>query len=131
MSNTMGSRVLCAPPFDTSACARLYCPRRRRRDGTMYYGACYYPEHWPRERWATDAALMRAAGMNVVRLAEFAWALLQPREGVYDWAWLDEAIALLAEHGIDTVLGTPSATPPAWLELPPYGVAILARPVDG
>ena len=81
----------------------------------MYYGVDYYPEHWPRERWETDARLMRDAGINVVRMAEFAWALIEPQESVYDFAWLDEAIDLLAEHDIVTVLGTPTATPPAWL----------------
>ncbi len=81
----------------------------------MYYGADYYPEQWPRERWATDARLMRKAGINLVRLAEFAWAQLEPSEGTFDFSWLDDAIALLAAEGIATVLGTPTATPPAWL----------------
>jgi beta-galactosidase len=81
----------------------------------MYYGADYYPEHWPRERWATDARLMREAGLNVVRLAEFAWALLEPQEGVFDFAWLDEALEVLGEQGIRAVLGTPTAAPPTWV----------------
>ena len=81
----------------------------------MYYGADYYPEHWPRERWATDARLMQEAGINLVRLAEFSWAKLEPHEGSYDFSWLDEALELLGRHGIHAVLGTPTATPPAWL----------------
>ena len=84
----------------------------------MYFGVDYYPEHWPRERWQTDAEMMAAAHINVVRMGEFAWALLEPREGKFDFAWLDEAIALLGEHGISTVLGTPTATPPKWLMAP-------------
>jgi len=81
----------------------------------MYYGADYYPEHWPEERWAEDALLMQEAGLNVVRVGEFAWTQIEPQEGVFDFDWLDRAIALLAEHGIQTVLGTPTAAPPAWL----------------
>lgn len=81
----------------------------------MYYGVDYYPEHWPRERWDIDARLMREAGFNVVRMAEFAWARLEPSRGEYAFGWLDEAIAVLARHGIKTVLGTPTATPPKWL----------------
>ncbi len=81
----------------------------------MYYGADYYPEHWPQERWATDARLMQEAGINLVRLAEFAWARLEPHEGVYDFSWLDEALDLLGRHGIHAILGTPTAAPPAWL----------------
>ena len=43
----------------------------------MYYGVDYYPEHWPKERWVEDARLMQAANINVVRMAEFAWALME------------------------------------------------------
>ena len=82
---------------------------------SMYIGSDYYPEHWPRERWREDARLMQAAGLNLVRMAEFAWDRMEPEEGSFDFSWLDEAIQILAEHGIKTVLGTPTATPPAWL----------------
>ena len=81
----------------------------------MYYGADYYPEHWPEERWAEDARLMQEAGLTVARMAEFAWTRMEPREGVYEFGWLDRAIELLAEHDIQTVLGTPTAAPAAWL----------------
>lgn len=80
-----------------------------------FFGADYYPEHWPRARWETDAALMRQMGLRVVRMAEFSWHALEPQEGGFDFAWLDEAVALLGAHGIRTVLGTPTAAPPAWL----------------
>ncbi|MBI3962146.1 MAG: beta-galactosidase [Deinococcus sp.] len=81
----------------------------------FYFGADYYPEQWPESRWELDTRLMQAAHFNVVRLGEFAWSLLEPREGSFDFAWLDRAIALLHRHGISVVLGTPTATPPAWL----------------
>ncbi|MFC5531191.1 beta-galactosidase [Cohnella yongneupensis] len=81
----------------------------------MYFGACYYPEHWPESRWATDARLMKEAGLNVVRIGEFAWSKFERYEGQYDFDWLDRSIAILAEAGICVVLGTPTATPPKWL----------------
>lgn len=81
----------------------------------MYYGADYYPEHWPEERWAADAEMMAEARLNVVRLAEFAWARLEPEPGRFDFAWLDRAIETVAARGIQVVLGTPTAAPPAWL----------------
>ncbi len=79
------------------------------------FGVDYYPEHWPLERWEQDAALMQAAGMNVVRLAEFAWSALEPRPDRYDFGWLDQAIGILNHHGIQVILGTPTASPPPWV----------------
>jgi beta-galactosidase len=82
---------------------------------TPLFGVDYYPEHWEKTRWPIDAALMQQAGINTVRLAEFAWSRLEPREGFFDFAWLDEAIEILAAHSIRIILGTPTAAPPAWL----------------
>lgn len=81
----------------------------------LYYGVDYYPEHWPEERWEIDASLMESAGINVARLAEFAWVKLEPKEGYYDFSWLDKAIDILGRHNIKIVLGTPTASPPMWL----------------
>ena len=81
----------------------------------FYFGVDYYPEHWPEERWPEDARLMAEAGFNIVRLAEFAWSKMEPREGQYDFDWLDRAISVLASHDIRVVLGTPTASPPPWL----------------
>jgi beta-galactosidase len=78
-------------------------------------GAAYYPEQWPRERWRVDAELMAEAGLALVRVGEFAWAPLEPEEGRFDFDWLDEALSILAEAGLDLVLGTPTAAPPVWL----------------
>ena len=47
----------------------------------MLLGVAYYPEHWPRSRWETDARLMQEAGITRVRMGEFAWHRLEPREG--------------------------------------------------
>jgi beta-galactosidase len=81
----------------------------------MKLGVCYYPEHWPGARWATDARLMREAGLSLVRLAEFAWQQMEPAEGQFDWAWLDRAIDTLAAENLQIILCTPTAAPPAWL----------------
>ncbi len=78
-------------------------------------GVCYYPEQWPETMWQHDAARMVALGIGVVRIGEFAWSRIEPRAGEYDWAWLDRIIEILAKAGLQIVLGTPTATPPAWL----------------
>ena len=79
------------------------------------FGVDYYPDHWPRERWETDAAMMRDMGLDVVRLAEFSWFALEPEEGRFCFDWLEDAVSLLGKYGIRTILGTPTAAPPAWI----------------
>ncbi|GHS85430.1 beta-galactosidase [Actinomycetota bacterium] len=78
------------------------------------YGGDYNPEQWPEEVWAQDVALMHEAGVNLVSIGIFSWALLEPREGEFDFGWLDRLIDLLHSHGIRVDLGTPTASPPAW-----------------
>lgn len=82
----------------------------------MRFGAAYYPEYWPRERWSVDAQLMQEAGFDTVRIGEFAWRVFEPEEGTYDFALFDEAIEVLGQHGIQVVLCTPTASVPAWVE---------------
>ena len=81
----------------------------------MFFGVAYYPEHWPEERWPIDAKMMQEAGINGVRVGEFAWSRIEPTPGDYDFDWMDRAIALFGEHGIKTMLCTPSRTPPPWV----------------
>lgn len=91
----------------------------------MYFGVDYHPEHWvypyagtaqDREaRWKRDAQLMVAAGINVVRMGEFAWGLLEPVEGQYDFDWMKRVMDIMEISGIKVVLSTPTAAPPLWL----------------
>ncbi|PTM59064.1 beta-galactosidase [Desmospora activa] len=78
-------------------------------------GVCYYPEHWPEKLWSDDYRRMREMGFSVVRMAEFAWSIFEPREGEFQYDLFDRAIDLAHEHGLQVILGTPTATPPAWL----------------
>lgn len=78
------------------------------------YGGDYTPEQWPREVWRDDVARMREAGVNLVSIGIFAWALIEVREGEFDFGWLDDVIDLLHANGISVDLGTPTASPPAW-----------------
>jgi beta-galactosidase len=79
------------------------------------FGVCYYPEQWPESCWEADANRMAECGVNTVRLGEFGWALMEPREGHYDFSLFDRAIETLGRHGIKTIFGTPTAAPPKWL----------------
>lgn len=91
-------------------------------------GVAYYPEQWPRSRWRTDARMMSEAGLTIARVGEFAWSALEPAQGRFELGWLDEAIEVLSAEGIEVVLGTPTAAPPAWLveahpEIQPVDIA--------
>jgi beta-galactosidase len=81
----------------------------------LLLGTAWYPEQWPESRWDTDLALMQQAGIRMVRVGEFAWSRMEPEEGKYDLDWLERAIASAARHNIYSVVGTPTAAPPAWL----------------
>ena len=91
----------------------------------MYFGVDYYPEQWvypyagtaekPEASWQRDVELMVAAGVNVVRMGEFTWGLVEPEEGKYNFDWMRRAMDMLGKAGIQVVLGTPTAAPPVWL----------------
>ena len=81
----------------------------------LLFGVDYYPDQTPEALWQQDASEMAAMGITNVRIAEFAWGLLEPEEGKFDFSWLHRAVDLLHSHGIAVILGTPSAAAPPWL----------------
>jgi len=78
-------------------------------------GVYYYPEAWNPEQWDRDLKKMSEMGFEFTHFAEFAWAQIEPSEGVYDFKWLDKAVELAAKHNLKVIMCTPSATPPVWL----------------
>ena len=81
----------------------------------LLLGVDYYPDQTSEARWEEDAQMMAETGFTNVRIAEFAWALMEPAEGKFDFAWLRRAVQTLHKHDISVILGTPSAAPPPWL----------------
>ena len=59
--------------------------------------------------------MMKDAGFNVVRVAEFSWVLFEPSEGQFDFSWLDRWLELAKKYDVKVILGTPTAIMPAWL----------------
>ena len=76
-------------------------------------GTCYYPEHWDKSMWEDDLNRMKEVGIRTVRIAEFAWNKVEPREGEYTYGFFDEFLDLAYEKGMKVIFCTPSATPPA------------------
>ncbi len=81
----------------------------------LLLGVDYYPDQTPESLWEEDARKIADVGFTNVRVAEFAWALMEPSEGKFDFAWLRRSVQTLQKHGIQVILGTPSAAPPPWL----------------
>lgn len=85
---------------------------------TVLYGAAYYNEYMPGDQAArldTDVALMKAAGLNVVRMGESTWSLWEPADGRFDYAWMDRVVDAMGKAGIKVILGTPTYSIPAWM----------------
>lgn len=78
-------------------------------------GTCYYPEHWDPGVWEEDLDRMLQSGIEVIRIAEFAWSLIEPREGEYTYGFFDRFLELACRKGMKVIFCTPTATPPAWL----------------
>ena len=89
---------------------------REKRMQFPVLGAAYYPEDWDEAEQDRDIAAMQKAGLGCVRIGEFSWHKMEPSEGKFDFTWLHRVIDKLEAAGIGVILGTPSATPPIWLE---------------
>jgi beta-galactosidase len=96
---------------------------------TVLYGAAYYPSYMPYDRVDQDVAMMKAAGLNVVRMGESTWSLWEPQDGKFEYAWMDRVVDAMSKAGIKVIMGTPTYSIPTWLyyEHP----EILARPLGG
>jgi beta-galactosidase len=85
---------------------------------TVLYGAAYYNEYMPGDQAARldkDVELMKAAGLNVVRMGESTWSLWEPEDGQFDYAWMDRVVHAMGKAGIKVILGTPTYSIPAWM----------------
>lgn len=81
----------------------------------LIHGVAYYPELWPLDNLSADIAEMQSLGINLVRMAEFAWSVMEPTPGNYDFSLFNTVMDAMHDAGIQVVLCTPTATPPIWL----------------
>ncbi|KAI7540723.1 glycoside hydrolase family 42 protein [Hortaea werneckii] len=75
----------------------------------------YYPSQWPESMWEDDIARMARNNISYVRVAEFDWAVLEPKEGQYNFTSLDRTLELFGKYGLKAIIGTPTASPPNWV----------------
>ena len=79
------------------------------------FGVAYYPELWEETVVDADILRMKALHINTVRIGEFAWSVMEPREGAFDFSFFQKIIRKFHENGIGVILGTPTPTPPVWM----------------
>lgn len=85
------------------------------RTDKLLYGAAYYDEYMPYDRIETDFQMMKAAGMNVIRIAESTWSTWEPQEGQFDFTHLTHMLDYATKYGLDVIVGTPTYAIPSWL----------------
>ncbi len=85
--------------------------------GYIVHGGDYNPDQWINTPhiWDDDMRLMKEAGINSATVGIFAWSLIEPEEGVYDFSFLDTILDKMHENGIKAVLATPSGARPPWM----------------
>lgn len=84
-------------------------------DKQILFGAAYYPEYLPYDRIETDFEMMKQAGMNTVRIAESTWSTLEPREGEFDFSYIDRVLDQARKYELQVIIGTPTYAVPSWL----------------
>src|SRR6201993_876046 len=82
---------------------------------SVLYGVAYYPEYMPYDRLDKDVELMQKAGITVVRVGESTWSSWEPRDGEFQFAWMQRVLDRLQRAGIKAIVGTPTYSIPTWL----------------
>ena len=81
----------------------------------LYVGANYHPHDSDLDQWGKDIALMKAAGLNVVRMGHLAWDSYEPSEGFFNFGWFDTVMNMMNEAGIKVILDIAIRPAPIWL----------------
>ncbi len=83
----------------------------------LLHGADYNPEQWidTKDIWDKDMELMVKANCNEMSVGIFSWSMLEPREGEFDFSFLDEIIDKIYQNGGRVVLATPTGARPRWM----------------
>nr|WP_209719439.1 beta-galactosidase [Asticcacaulis solisilvae] len=97
------------------AAAPALAQSQAKTPDTILYGVAYYDEYMPVDRLETDVAMMKAANITVVRVAESTWGTLETAPGVFDFKHVDRVLNAMDKAGIKVIVGTPTYAVPTWL----------------
>jgi beta-galactosidase len=82
----------------------------------LYVGANYHPHDDKNpEKIKKDTELMKAAGINVVRMGHLAWDSYEPTDGKFDFEWFDTVMDIMNLAGIKVILDVAIRPAPIWL----------------
>ena len=111
-SPILASMLVLLPPAALAQGNRTFAPDKM---DTVLYGVAYYPEYMPYDRLDKDVEMMQKAGITVVRVGESTWSSWEPRDGEFQFAWMERVLDRLHQAGIKVILGTPTYSIPTWL----------------
>ena len=81
----------------------------------ILYGGDYNPEQWTEDIWEKDMEMFQKAGIDIVTLNVFNWAMLQPDEETYDFTKLDKTVDRVTKNGLYICMATSTGAHPAWM----------------
>jgi len=96
--------------------AILICLSISLKAQVLYVGANYHPHDDKNpEKIKKDIQLMKAAGLNVVRMGHLAWDSYEPSDGNFDFVWFDKVMDMMNDAGIKVILDIAIRPAPIWL----------------
>ena len=93
----------------------------------LMFGAAYYPEYMPCERMEKDFQMMKKAGINTIRVAESTWSTLEPRDGEFDFSFIDRILDEAKKAEMSVIVGTPTYAIPSWLAKKDPDIMVVNR----
>ena len=87
-------RLLVVVAFFCAEVAMLFAQKSFAPDNmdSVLYGVAYYPEYMPYDRLDKDVEMMQKAGITVVRVGESTWSSWEPRDGDFQFAWMERVL---------------------------------------
>ena len=81
------------------------------------HGADYNPDQWgmAEDVLEEDFKLMGETSCTSMSIGIFSWSKFEPKEGVYEFQWMDQLMDRLHANGMKGFLATPSGGKPMWM----------------
>lgn len=95
--------------------------------GQLYIGVNYQPVDRSPEEVKLDVALMKKAGLQVVRIGDLSWDDFEPRNGEFSFERFDSVMDQMQAAGIKVILEVPGSIAPLWLHHQYPGVTLTAE----